>query len=398
MQGDRSGRWARWIVGILAGLVFLAVVIRLVLDPIAAHYTRQALAESKDVRGDFSGVHVTVLPPGYEIRKLKLVTRRDPDWRLPLFYAARVRVVLNLGRLLHRQLVAWVRVDRAKVTVNAPPHQVKNEVAQKAPELPDLSAELQRVVPVRVDRIVVRKSEVVYRDPSSAEKREVWLHDIDGAVENVSTRRSLARGRPTTLSASATVGRSGHLTLFVSADPFARQLDFTGNLAVRGLRVAELYGFIEPATELQTPEGTLDVYAEWKARDGAISGGVKPVLKGVTIKPAKGGLGNRLKAWFADKGLHIFSNRASGRSEAATVVPIEGRLDRPDLQLWPTVFGVVRNAFVEGVTSGFSNLPPGMAPKHEGPLEQGRHAVQKSAGPPKAQPVGGGSSESGSRR
>jgi hypothetical protein len=388
MPGDRRGRWARWIVGVLAGLVFLAVVIRLVLDPIAAHYTRQALAESKDVRGDFSGVHVTVLPPGYEIRRLKLTTRHDPDWRFPLLYATRVRVTLDPSRLLHRQFVARVRIDRAKVTVNAPPHQVKKEVEQKAPELPDLPAELQRVVPARIDRVEVRKSEVVYRDPSSTHEPQIWIHDIEAAVENVSTRPSLARGRPTTLAASATVGKSGHLTLFVSADPFARKLDFAGNLSVRGLRVAELYGLIEPATQLQTPEGTLDLFAEWKARDGAISGGVKPVLKGVTIKPTKDGVGNRLKAWLADKGLHLFSDRVPGRNAVATVVPIEGRLDRPDLQLWPTVFGVVRNAFVEGISSGFTDLPPGAAPKREGPIDQARHGVEKSAGPPKAQPVG----------
>ncbi len=71
------------------------------------------------------------------------------------------------------------------------------------------------------------------------------------------------------------------------------------------------------------------MFAEWKARDGAISGGIKPVLKDVTIRPTEDSLGNKLKAWVADTGLHLFSDRVPGRNAAATVVPIEGRLDHP---------------------------------------------------------------------
>ena len=306
-----------------------------------------------------------------------------------------MKVVLDTGSLLHRQLVSRVRIDHPKVTVNAPPHEVKAKVKRKAPELPDLPAELRRVIPARVDRVEVRSGELLYRDPSSPRNPEIWVHNIEAAVENVATRPALARGRPTTLSASATVGKSGHATLFVSADPFAKKLDFAGNLAIRGWRAAELYDLIEPATELQTPNGTVNLFAEWKARDGAISGGVKPVLENVSVRPAKDGLGTKLKAWLADKGLHLFADRVPGRNAVATVIPIEGRLDHPDVQLWPTIFGVVRNAFVEGVTTGFGNLPPGAAPKKEGLIDQARHAVEKQAGPPKAQPEGQGGGEKG---
>src|SRR5262249_10161858 len=152
-------------------------------------------------------------------------------------------------------------------------------------------------------------------------------------------------------------------------------------------RVAELHDLVESRTELQPAEGTMDVYAEWKVRDGVISGGVKPVLKDVEVRPTNESLGNRFKAWLADRGLHLFRAEGAGRNAVATGVPIEGRLDCPDIQLWPTVFGVVRNAFVEGVSAGFANLPPGSASKPESPLEQAGHAVKKSSGPPKAQPA-----------
>ena len=158
-------------------------------------------------------------------------------------------------------------------------------------------------------------------------------------------------------------------------------------MELRGWKLAELYDFEEPKAKLQTPKGTLDVFAEFKARDGAISGGVKPVLKNVEVKPTESTLSNRLKAWLADEGLHLFSDRVPGRNAVATVVPIEGRLDKPDVQLWPSVLGVVRNAFVEGLSAGYMRLPPPMAEQKQGVITQAGQAVKKNEGPPKAQPT-----------
>ena len=54
----------------------------------------------------------------------------------------------------------------------------------------------------------------------------------------------------------------------------------------------------------------------------------------------------------------MFSDRVPNRNAVATVIPIKGTLTGPDVQLWPSIFGVLRNAFVEGLTSGYAHLPP----------------------------------------
>ena len=70
------GRFPRWLRRLLIAsgiVVALVVIIRLVLDPVATHFTRKALREAEGIRGDFHSVHVTVFPPGYQIRRIKLV-------------------------------------------------------------------------------------------------------------------------------------------------------------------------------------------------------------------------------------------------------------------------------------------------------------------------------------
>ena len=380
----RRHHWGWWIA--LGVVIAVIVVIRLILDPIAAHYTRKGLNASDRMRGDFQSVHVTVFPPGYEIHRLKIDERVDPGWKHPLFYAERVKAGLDMSRLFHGRLVASARIDEPKIIFTVREPAEKNK---KPSPPPDLAPMLRQVLPARVNRIEIRDGEFLFRDLVMKGQPEIWLHDIEVAVENLATRRKLADGEPATVSASAELGRSGHVTMFASANPFARPLSFAGQVEEKGWRVAELYDLIQPATKLQTPKGTFDLFVEFKSRDGRITGGVKPVLKNVEVKPTEGGIGNRLKAWLADKTLDLFSDRVPGRNAVATVIPIEGKLTNPDVQLWPTILGVVRNAFVEGMSASFHNVPPDKAEQKQGVLEQAKHAVEKDAGPPKAQPAGG---------
>src|SRR5512141_1589995 len=92
-------RWPRRLLIALGIAVALVIVIRLVLDPIASHYTRKELNASAGISGDFSRVHVTVLPPGYEIERLKIVEAEGGDWNHPLLYVERAQVTLQLRRL-----------------------------------------------------------------------------------------------------------------------------------------------------------------------------------------------------------------------------------------------------------------------------------------------------------
>lgn len=375
-----------WRIGgaiALGAVVVVAVLVRLLLDPIAAHYTRQALDKAEGLRGDFDRVHVTVLPPGYEIRRLKIVERSDRQWREPLFYAERVHAVLDWHQLLHGLPAAWVRIDEPKFIVTTRPGPSGKPPAQP----PDLVPTLRQILPARLDRLEIRRGEVLFRDLALPRNPEIWLHRIELAAENLATRRRLTGGEPATLSASATLGRSGRVTLFTSADVQARPLAFAGQLEERGWKATELFDLIEPKTKLQPTQGTIDVFIAFKSRDGRISGGVKPILKNVEVRPAEDSFGDKLKAWLTDKALHLFSDRVPGRNAVATVIPIEGRLDQPDVQLWPTVFGVIRNAFVEGVSSSFSHLPPEKAEQKQGVVEQAKAAVEKKEGPPKAQPA-----------
>jgi hypothetical protein len=388
----RTRRWPRRLLITLGVLALLVLVVRLVADPIATHYTRKALENSEGFKGAISGTHVGFLPPSFAIHRLKLIEQPKGDWDEPLLFAERIVLGVDWRALLHGNLVARTRIEKPKI-VMARRHEEKKEKGKEITEV------LSEMSPMKVDRIEVVDGEILFAAAAAKGSPQIWIHDLELAAENIATREAMMEGRPTTLSARAKVQRSGVLTMFVSMDPWAKGLTFAGEAALRDLAGRDLYSFVAPSTELQIPKGTVDVFSEFTVKDGRIKGGVKPVLKNIEVRSADDGLFDKLKAWLADEAVEIASDRVPGRNAVATVVPITGNIENPNVQLVPAILGVLRNAFVTGLASGFRHLPPPTAEKKEGLLEQAKEAFTRDEGPPQAQPAKNeGDKKSGDRQ
>jgi hypothetical protein len=369
---------------VLGAVVALLIVVRLVLDPIAARLTRNALKKMDGFTATFTDVHVAVLPPSYTITNFKLIedTPGKGRWDEPLIFADRAQVGVMWRKLLHRQLVAWARVDGPKF-VAATRHEEKTK---KAPEVGDQLADM---APLRLDQLEVVDGEVLLAQGHGKNAPQLWLHDLDLKVRNLATRKELMNDEPGTLNLRGKVQRSGDLAVDADIDPWTKLPTFMAKAKLEKLDARELYKFIAEKTDLKAVKGEINVFVEMKANDGVLKGGVKPLFKEVEIESNSSSLGSKLKAVLADTAVDLLSDDNSGRDAIATVIPIRGSIKDPQTQLVPTVMGVIRNAFVIGLNGGFAGLPPKTAPEKEGVIKQAFHALKKDEGPPDAQPMSG---------
>jgi len=295
------------------------------------------------------------------------------------------------GRKEGDAVVSAIKLVQPKIRIlhAAPPPEEagatqKKEPPPQASEVVDLNEVLHKITPLDVDHIDILDGEVAFVDTSRQERPELWMHDLQLSVENLTNRVRLTEGRPVLLTASATLGHSGAVSILITADPFEKGLTFSGRAAIVGLQTAELYRFIEPATKLQAPEGTIDLFVEFDCRNGQLTGGVKPVLKNVKIRPDDKGFFTTLKAWVADVAIKLFSDRVRDRNAVVTVIPIKGTLTGPGVEPWPAIFGVMRNAFVEGLTSGYAYLPPKTGEAPPPPGARTSPSESQSTSPPAA--------------
>jgi hypothetical protein len=370
-------------------LLWLLVPLALVLvglfgvQPYVDWKTKQVLAVFTGYTSTYETARFRFNKLDYRLTGVKIVKESAGGVEEPFAAWDVMEMSVDWRELLHRHIVARVGFEKPVVHLIA-----AKEVGarQLDPEIPDLSDKLAKALPLTVARVSVSEGELFFVDKSQPEFPRVWLHDLDATVENLATRLALAKGEPTIVAFSAVGQKSALVSAYVTADPVRKGLFFSGRFDVRGLELVELKDLLSSETGLQFDQGTLDVFAEFECRDGQLSGGVKPLIKNGRIVQGKPDLGNLLKAVVADAALTIFTDRTAGKDTVATVIPITGRVTRPDVQLWPTVIGVVRNAFVEGVSESYAHLPPPTSAKVEGVLPQLVKGLDKNAGPPKAQP------------
>jgi uncharacterized protein involved in outer membrane biogenesis len=358
------------VLAVVAGLLIIG---RLALNPIVKSHTQKVLDSLKGYRGSFDDVSISLYKLSYTIEGLKLVqvpTPRGGSTKRPFFFANRIQLGLHWRDLIHKhELVGTVELDEPKLNLIAGDDSESNQTKIVDPELGD---KIKKLTPLDVDRIELKKAEVAFSDDTSKGTPSIWMHDLDATIENIATRVGLTHGEPTTLAASGTLQKTGQISIFVTADPLDKVLGFSGRASVEGLALTDVGNFLVQKVDLAPERGTIDMFAEFDAHDGKISGGVKPVLKDVHVKPAKDGLGPKIKAWVGDAALRIFSDRVPGRNAVAVVIPMEGTVDGPKAQVWPTVWGILRNAFVEGLESGFTHLPTAGHGAEKGALPQGR--------------------------
>jgi hypothetical protein len=380
MTSTVTGRVPRWPFVTLAIAVLLLVIIRIVLDPIATHYARRALDKGDGFRGALSRVHVTILPPAARVERLKIIEWPKGKWEDPLYYFESLRASVLWREILHGHLVADVVVNRPKLLLKS--HHEESSGKKAA----SVSQQLEDLSPLRVDRLEVNDGELLVAQGTGDKAAHLWIHGADLVAENLATRKALMEGEYSKLRGSAWVQRTGKLTFAINMDPFAKGLTFSGKAALRDLELRELYAFTSDRTDLRATQGRIDLFADLRARNGELSGGVKPVLRNVEVASAKKDLGDKIKAGLADAAVHLASSNEDGERKVATVVPLKGKVSDVHAQIVPTILGVIRNAFVEGLSSGFANLPPPTAQKKEGVLKQAVKALKKGEGQPEAQP------------
>jgi hypothetical protein len=356
----RRHRHRAWLWSLLA-IAVVAGGLRLGLNPVARHLTRQLLNSNVSYHGDFEDLSISLSSLRYRLGGVTLV--RDPDpvkGHTETVYVKAFEARLLWKELWHFRLAGVLSIDGAKATYEiASRAQLHDAIAaaEAFADRPNLGGLVEGLIPFRITRVEVRRSEVLVIDRTEKgvpeKSAELWLHDVEATLENFGSRSDLLQGAPTTLAMQAKLQRQGELTMFMTLDPLAYKLDVEGEANVRHLPLDELYGFMVGLTQLKTKSGTLDAFATFRCQDGYIDGSVKPMLANLELQPTQKNVGNHLLATAGNAAADVASE-GGVKHEIATVIPFGGRVTDPEPHLWPALL-----TFLEGSTKpGFAPLPP----------------------------------------
>jgi len=293
-----------------------------------------------------------------------------------LSLAGTVEYAPKITRLiLERVLVHGVALEYLHLPHTAEAEKARaQQTAEAAKQATTTSTEL------RIERLEVVKSTFGFMNQAAKPAYRLQLTDTTLTVEHLGNQR---RDGPAVARLTGQLMGRGETRLTATLQPQAGSADMDVTAQIEGADLVRLKDLVRAYGGFEITGGEFSVYSELQMKGGAIEGYVKPLFRGVEVGTdgeavAEKGLRQRLYEGLVGIGATVLKNRLRG--EVATVVPISGRVDRPEVARWETVGRLLQNAFLKPIVPGYE---PARSPKGEPPTAtQGPVAPDHSAREP----------------
>lgn len=373
----KRGRVRRWVLVSAAAVVLLLVAARLALPSFLLSYVNRVLDESPSYDGSVGAIDVHLWRGAYSVRDVKIVktTRRVP---VPFFESPEVDFSLDWRALLHGGVRGRVFLDTPKLNFVQGP---TREESQSGADQPWLSM-IDELFPFRIDRAEVREGEIHFRAFHTDPEVNVFLADLNATVTNLTNVEDRTDPLIADIRARGTAMGSGRFRFDMSMDPQTRRPDFALAARLLDLDVTRLNNFASAYGGFDFEAGRFDLVVEASAKDGFLTGNVKPLFRGLHVLGERDAAEDNVFqfAWEALVGgvKSVFKNQA--RDQFGTSFTIEGDLDDPRTDVLEIIGNVLRNAFVRAYLPRFDGrLAPEIAVRRsEGGVDEGSPTHEES--------------------
>ena len=341
-------------------LAFIVVLIgvRLALPTIVRHTLNKHMDHMGDYHGHVADVDLSLWRGAYSLNDLKIV-KVSGKVPVPLLQTPSMDIHLSWHALVHGAIRASVVFERPVLNfVDG-----NSGAGTQAGGGVDWRAQLQHLIPIRLDSVKVTDGTITFRNFVSEPRVDIKATNVDAEVTNLTNADRSGGRRVADMHATAQVLGEAPLETSASFDPLGKAVDFTFKLRILRIDLVKLNDLARAYAKLDFASGHGDFVMELDARDGRLNGYAKPLFHDMKIFSWKQDVAQEHEnpfqiAWQAiAQGItSIFTNHK--KDQFATRVPISGTIDDKKFGTWRAVLNVLHNAFVKAYTSQLEHLRP----------------------------------------
>lgn len=352
----RQRRFHRWLWISLGVLAVVLVGVRLMLPTWVADYLNRRLDRMGEYHGELASVDIHLWRGAYSINALH-IDKRTGKVPVPLLKAPRIDLSVSWKELAHGAIVAKAVFVQPELNfVDA-----KAESGDQSGKGVDWRAQLEGLMPLRLDEVQVRDGRVHFRNFGSNPPVDLEATRVNGVVTHLSNARAASR-RAASFDLSARILGDAPVTAQARFDPLGSLRDFQFAIKVSNVDLRKANDFLQAYAKVDVERGSGDFVMELEATKGRLDGYAKPLFHDVQLFSWKHDIqeqhDNPLRAaWEALAGglQNIFKNHRE--NQFATRVEIHGTTESRDISAWDAIAGILHNAFVEAFRPTFESLP-----------------------------------------
>jgi uncharacterized protein YhdP len=337
------------VLWLVAGVLVLGlVVLRLALPSIVKDYVNKTLAQLDGYSGSVDDIDISLWRGAYQINGLDI---EKTGGKVPVPFVAVDVVDLSVEwrALLDGKIVAEIDLYSPKLNfVNA-------KSPQKSQSKVDASwtDTVRDLVPFDINRFAIHDGAIHYRDFESEPRVDMFVQKLNATARNLTNSESFGNDLFASFDGTALAMGSGSISFHGQVNPYANKPTFKFNFGLDGLQLKQLNPFLRAYANVDAEAGTISIDAELAASRGRFRGYAKPFIKDLQVANWKDEHKNVFaKLWESAVQLVGDVLKDDSKDRIATRIPLSGSTDSPDADIWSTLGGLLKNAFIVSLRRG----------------------------------------------
>ena len=341
-------------VKILIAVLVLLVVARLLLPYFVLRYVNKTLADMGDYTGHVEDIDIALLRGAYQIDTLT-IKKVNGTVKEPFVSIPRSDLSVEWKSLFKGKLVGEVECYEPELNFSFS----DNESTRQTGEGADWTQVVKDLLPIQINRFAVINGRVELLKLFTSADAGLSLEKVNGELRNIRNVEEKSGKLPSPVWLTGDVPGYGGTMRFNANMYLLKEIpDFNYDLKFTDLQLAKLNPIVREYANVDFEKGTMSLFSEMAMNDGRLNGYLKPLTKDMTIfrlkEPGeKRTVGRFFTELLAEAGSEVLENQK--RDQVATRVPLTGSIENIDTPMWPTLFGVLRNAYVQAFESKVDN-------------------------------------------
>jgi hypothetical protein len=336
---------------IATALVASLIALRVALPSIVLRYVNKELDNLEGYSGRVEDIDISLYRGAYQIQGIRIV-KSNGRVPVPFFAATELDISVEWRALFHGDIVAEIDLRRPELNFVKGP----TEKTSQTEPADNWTETVRDLAPFKINRFAIHGGSVHYRDFHSDPKVNIYVQRINAVARNLTNAEDLAGSLVATFEGKALAMHSGALKLKGSYNPYAKHPTFEIDATLNRLNLNQLNSFLKAYAAVDAEEGKLSIDTEIAASKGRFRGYVKPFIDDLQVldwENEKEDIFTRVWEGVVEVAAEVLEDQSKDR--VATRIPLRGRVDGPEADVWSTIGGILKNAFLESLRRGLED-------------------------------------------
>jgi uncharacterized protein involved in outer membrane biogenesis len=334
-----------------AVLIAALIALRIALPGIVLRYVNEELDNLEGYSGRVADLDISLWRGAYQIQGVRIV-KSNGRVPVPFFAAEEIDISVEWAALFDGEIVAEIDMYRPALNFVKGPT-AKTSQTEPADNWTDTVRDL---APFSINRFSIHGGSVHYRDLHSDPKVNIYVQRIAAVARNLTNAEDLGGSLVASFDATGLAMSSGRLKLSGTYNPYAKQPTFEVNATLDRLNIKQLNSFLKAYASIDAERGKLSVDTELAASKGRFRGYVKPFIDDLQVldwNRESEGFFTRVWEGIVEVAAEVLEDQ--GKDRVATRIPFSGTIDDPQADVWSTIGGILKNAFLESLRRGLED-------------------------------------------